>query len=298
MKKLLALLCVSWSVPADAYVPNATEQAVLEAVLRDEVVSFSTGGHSFVGESQGIVPVTAASASQAMAARDRNARMPELKQPLLLSGALAATGSVAGRASGSISPIPPRQGARARRRARPWRASPRPVRRWPWSAARWIWPRTRSASAAASPPPPSPSARRQGSRTPWPRSTRASRPMQRSPRWRSTSRCTRRNCRPAAVVPATRRAAGVHRGGQAAEPGAQERRIAALARGRRGPERVQSAPTALVRALGATTRAGRQARRPWGQGLHRVPAPDSLPSPPTLRVRPDISRSTRLVGSR
>ena len=31
-----------------------------------------------------------------MAARDRNARMPELKQPLLLSGALAATGSVAG----------------------------------------------------------------------------------------------------------------------------------------------------------------------------------------------------------
>lgn len=97
MKKLLALLCASWSVPAGAaYVPNATEQAVLEAVLRDEVVSFSTGGHSFVGESQGIVPVTAASASQAMAARDRNARMPELKQPLLLSGALAATGSVAG----------------------------------------------------------------------------------------------------------------------------------------------------------------------------------------------------------
>ena len=43
------------------------------------------------------VPVTAASASQAMAARDRNAKMPELKQPLLLSGALAATGSVAGR---------------------------------------------------------------------------------------------------------------------------------------------------------------------------------------------------------
>ena len=107
MKKLLALLCASWSAGA-AYVPNATEQAVLEAVLRDEVVSFSTGGHSFVGESQGIVPVTAASASQAMAARDRNARMLELKQPLLLSGALAATGSVAGRASGSISPIPPR----------------------------------------------------------------------------------------------------------------------------------------------------------------------------------------------
>ena len=58
---------------------------MLEAVLRDEVVSFSTGGHSFVGESQGFVPVTAASASQAMAARDRNAKMPELKQPLLLS---------------------------------------------------------------------------------------------------------------------------------------------------------------------------------------------------------------------
>ena len=84
MKKLLALLCVSWSVPA-APVPDAVEQAVLEAVLRDEVVSFSTGGHSFVGESQGFVPVTAASASQAMAARDRNAKMPELKQPLLLS---------------------------------------------------------------------------------------------------------------------------------------------------------------------------------------------------------------------
>ena len=41
MKKLLALLCASWSVPAGA------AQAVLEAVLRDEVVSFSTGGHSW-----------------------------------------------------------------------------------------------------------------------------------------------------------------------------------------------------------------------------------------------------------
>ena len=51
MKKLLALLC-SWSVPAGATIPDAVEQAVLEAVLRDEVVSFSTGGHSFVGESQ------------------------------------------------------------------------------------------------------------------------------------------------------------------------------------------------------------------------------------------------------
>ena len=62
-EETLALLCVSWSVPAGAaYVPDAVEQAVLEAVLRDEVVSFSTGGHSFVGESQGFVPVTAASA--------------------------------------------------------------------------------------------------------------------------------------------------------------------------------------------------------------------------------------------
>ena len=95
-------------VRARRYVPNATEQAVLEAVLRDEVVSFSTGGHSFVGESQGIVPVTAASASQAMAARDRNARMPELKQPLLLSARWPPRAASRGRASGSISPIPPR----------------------------------------------------------------------------------------------------------------------------------------------------------------------------------------------
>ena len=85
MKKLSPCCAPPGPCRGRAYVPNATEQAVLEAVLRDEVVSFSTGGHSFVGESQGIVPVTAASASQAMAARDRNARMPELKQPLLLS---------------------------------------------------------------------------------------------------------------------------------------------------------------------------------------------------------------------
>ena len=225
------LLCASWSAGA-AYVPNATEQAVLEAVLRDEVVSFSTGGHSFVGESQGIVPVTAASASQAMAARDRNARMLELKQPLLLSARW-----------------PPRAASRAgrvvrfRRYRRAWCArlapgqtlagKPKAGQALALVCGKMELARTRSASAAASPPPPSPSARRQGSRTPWPRSTRASRPMQRSPRWRSTSRCTRRNCRPAAVVPATWRAAGVHRGGQAAEPGAQERRIAALARGRR-----------------------------------------------------------------
>ena len=124
-----------------AYVPNATEQAVLEAVLRDEVVSFSTGGHSFVGESQGIVPVTAASASQAMAARDRNARMPELKQPLLLSGALAATGSVAGQGEWfDFADTAAPRCARAWRRARPWRASPKAGQALAWSAARWIWP--------------------------------------------------------------------------------------------------------------------------------------------------------------
>ena len=232
MKKLLALLCASWSVPAGAaYVPNATEQAVLEAVLRDEVVSFSTGGHSFVGESQGIVPVTAASASQAMAARDRNARMPELKQPLLLSARWPPRAASRGRASGSISPIPPRpRCARAWRRARPWRASPRPVRRWPWSAARWSWPGHAQLQRLR--------ARRRRRRA------RGGKAQERLGRVLpgQADRCKGRHAgdqhlavragtagrqrlsrRPGALR-------GVHRGGQAAEPGAQERRIAACAR--------------------------------------------------------------------
>ena len=85
-----------------------------------------------------------------MAARDRNAKMPELKQPLLLSGALAATGSVAGQGIGLISPIRPRpRCARAWRRARPWRASPA-GQELALVCGKMDLARTRSASAAAS----------------------------------------------------------------------------------------------------------------------------------------------------
>ena len=287
-----------------------------------------------MGESQGFVPVTAASASQAMAARDRNAKMPELKQPLLLSGALAATGSVAGQGIGLISPIRPRP-----RCARAWRRARMQARAGQELALVCgkmdLAKDTLSFSGCE--------ARRRRRRA------RDGKTQGRAGRVLPgpADRCKSRHAgdQHLAVCAGTagrqrlsrRRGAlrGVHRGGQAAEPGAQERRIAALARGRRGPERVQSAPAALVRALGATTRAGRQARRPWRQGLHRVAAPDhgpqghtaivqpasdarlslhcrigrprqatarlspdSLPSPPILRVRPDISRSSRLVGSR
>ena len=160
-------------------------------------------------------------------------------------------------------------------------------------------------------------------RTRWPRSTRAT--DAKSPRWRSTSRCMRRNCRPAAVVPARRAAASIaavklpslgHKNAvlqRLREAGVdlsafsprQQPLFGHWARQRgpptRRPWRQRPPPRGRARSAGhkpprSSARVGRAAfhrcRIGWPAGYRRL-SPDSLPSRPS-RVRPDISRSSRL----
>lgn len=90
MKKTCALiLALLPALASAAYVPNATEKAVLEATLRAEVETFSEGGGTLIGEWMGMPAVQADVLSEAYAAGSSAAAPMSLDRPVLLSGVVA-----------------------------------------------------------------------------------------------------------------------------------------------------------------------------------------------------------------
>lgn len=90
MKKTCALiLALLPALAAAAYVPNPTEKAVLEAILRAEIETFSEGGGTLIGEWMGTPAVQADVLSEAYAAGASAAAPMSLERPVLLSGTVA-----------------------------------------------------------------------------------------------------------------------------------------------------------------------------------------------------------------
>jgi len=90
MNRLIALLCaVVPALSSAAYTPTATETAVFEAVLRDELNAFLDGGETVIGNRLGLARAPAVAVALAYANGASSPYPASVDNALLISGAVA-----------------------------------------------------------------------------------------------------------------------------------------------------------------------------------------------------------------